>query len=238
MQGPIGLTGATGPTGAIGSTGSTGATGPAGPTGPVGTDGADAFVGLSCPPGEAVTGFDQTGSLICSPFVAPSFLAMAYIDLDGAEGFDPEFDTMIGGLLDTDFSGSLTVGDEVRLDRYPLSFGPAFLMTGEYQEKTGHIVTNIFANTPGSFYQVVTDGGVLFSWQNLPAPTNRESFSHHQYNNNTGEQVNITDHFDNPNNDTINVSLGTTPVTDPDTVVTNLSEFNPANGSFVDVRID
>ena len=63
--GPKGDTGATGPkgdTGATGPKGDTGATGPPGPQGPPGTD----VAGQMCDAGESVTGFDESGNIICS----------------------------------------------------------------------------------------------------------------------------------------------------------------------------
>jgi hypothetical protein len=70
--GPTGATGATGspgPAGATGSPGPAGATGSPGPTGPAGTNVA---AGQSCPAGEFVTGFDETGNIICA--VTPSLV--------------------------------------------------------------------------------------------------------------------------------------------------------------------
>jgi hypothetical protein len=66
--GPKGDTGATGATGATGPKGDTGATGPkgdtgaTGPQGPAGTD----VAGQKCAAGESVTGFDDSGNIICS----------------------------------------------------------------------------------------------------------------------------------------------------------------------------
>jgi hypothetical protein len=64
-QGPKGDTGATGPkgdTGATGATGPKGDTGATGPQGPAGTD----VAGQKCAPGGSVTGFDDSGNIICS----------------------------------------------------------------------------------------------------------------------------------------------------------------------------
>jgi hypothetical protein len=67
-QGPKGDTGDTGPqgpkgdTGAPGPKGDTGPQGPAGPQGPPGTS----VAGQSCANGQSVTGFDDSGNIICS----------------------------------------------------------------------------------------------------------------------------------------------------------------------------
>jgi hypothetical protein len=86
LQGPKGDTGATGPTGATGATGAagptgatgaqgakgdtgapgaTGATGPQGAVGPQGPAG-PSVAGQQCANGQSVTGFDQSGNIICS----------------------------------------------------------------------------------------------------------------------------------------------------------------------------
>ena len=79
-QGPRGETGATGaqgpvgPAGPKGDTGATGAQGPAGPAGPKGDTGATGpqgppgtdVAGQTCASGQSVTGFDESGNIICS----------------------------------------------------------------------------------------------------------------------------------------------------------------------------
>lgn len=62
LQGLQGDTGSQGPTGAQGPQGLPGSRGPAGEQGPPGMP---AFAGLSCPPGQFLTGFSQTGQLVC-----------------------------------------------------------------------------------------------------------------------------------------------------------------------------
>ncbi len=64
--GAKGDTGATGPQGATGAKGDTGATGPQGATGAQGPAGPNGAVGTSCPTGQMVSGFDQSGAIICS----------------------------------------------------------------------------------------------------------------------------------------------------------------------------
>ena len=63
--GPMGDTGATGPKGDTGDTGATGPQGPQGPPGPQGPAGTD-VAGQKCAAGESVTGFDDSGNIICS----------------------------------------------------------------------------------------------------------------------------------------------------------------------------
>ena len=63
--GPAGPAGPVGPVGPQGPKGDTGDTGPAGPAGPVGPPGAD-VAGQKCASGESVTGFDDSGNIICS----------------------------------------------------------------------------------------------------------------------------------------------------------------------------
>jgi collagen triple helix repeat protein len=60
--GPKGDTGATGPAGPKGDTGDTGPQGATGPQGPAGTD----VAGQKCANGQSVTGFDESGNIICS----------------------------------------------------------------------------------------------------------------------------------------------------------------------------
>ena len=52
-------------------------------------------------------------------------LALAYINLDGQDGYDPHADVLIAQFEDTDKSGDPTVGDTVRTNQYPLNLMPA-----------------------------------------------------------------------------------------------------------------
>jgi Collagen triple helix repeat (20 copies) len=68
LKGDTGATGAQGPkgdTGATGPKGDTGATGPQGAPGPQGPPGTN-VAGQMCDAGESVTGFDDSGNIICS----------------------------------------------------------------------------------------------------------------------------------------------------------------------------
>ncbi len=47
-------------------------------------------------------------------------LVVAYIDDDGVDGYAKAKDTLIAGIFDANGDGEISVGDEVRADRYPL----------------------------------------------------------------------------------------------------------------------
>ncbi len=69
LPGPTGATGPAGAVGPAGADGLPGAEGPPGPAGPQGAQGPEgssaALTNVSCPAGEAVSGFDATGMPIC-----------------------------------------------------------------------------------------------------------------------------------------------------------------------------
>jgi hypothetical protein len=66
----IGTVGPEGPPGPKGDKGDKGDTGEKGDPGPPGPPGAIPFLGLSCPEGQALIGFDTTGQLVCATFVS------------------------------------------------------------------------------------------------------------------------------------------------------------------------
>ncbi len=69
----IGTVGPEGPPGPKGDTGEKGDPGPPGPT---------PFLGMSCPEGEALVGFDATGQLLCRTFTPQSILSAVTLNID------------------------------------------------------------------------------------------------------------------------------------------------------------
>jgi hypothetical protein len=86
--GPEGPAGPAGPEGPKGDTGDTGPAGPAGPAGPQGPPGPSA-AGQTCAAGESVTGFDDSGNIICSESCPSGRLTfrITTIDVGGPLGF-------------------------------------------------------------------------------------------------------------------------------------------------------
>lgn len=75
--GAPGPQGVEGPQGAEGPAGPPGVPGPPGPEGPEGPPGNLVLAGQTCPVGEFVVGFDESGNILCRPFLPP------YIEFPG-----------------------------------------------------------------------------------------------------------------------------------------------------------
>lgn len=80
----------------------------------------------------------------CGP-PAPTerILAVAYTNLDGVKGFDPNgLDVLIAKLVDTNNDGVPSVGDTVTLGRYPMAFNaPLF---GTFQFPGPYVVDGMY----------------------------------------------------------------------------------------------
>ncbi|HET8591072.1 MAG TPA: hypothetical protein VFM01_15650, partial [Nakamurella sp.] len=96
--GPKGDTGAVGPQGPKGDTGAVGPQGPKGDTGPQGPSGVDALAGQACQDGDYVSGFDDSGTIICKPLNPPQACpAGAVLDFQVVSHSDGLFEAWPGG---------------------------------------------------------------------------------------------------------------------------------------------
>ncbi len=95
--------------GAVGPQGDVGPQGPIGPQGPEGQPGpTPSFFGQSCPDGESVIGFDETGNLICNvvpPPPPPPLVITVVGDFCTTCGFPAGPELTIDGDLDTQWHG-------------------------------------------------------------------------------------------------------------------------------------
>jgi hypothetical protein len=161
-----------------------------------------------------------------TPMPPETVLAVAYTNVvDDGGGYDPVVDVLIAKLVDTDGSGTVTVGDTVTTNQYPLDF--AATSFGNFQ-KTSHIVQTVGSLTTKQVY-VYADTNERFAFLKYP---NAEAYLE----DNLSGQTAIVDLTGaNLGTDQINITTGTP--SDPDTSVANLRRFDYVDEGFINVVI-
>ena len=86
---------------------------------------------------------DYAGECVTNP--APKVLALAFTDLDGDHAFGGG-DVLIAKLVDTNGDKVPSVGDTIRLGRYPTNLTPGPADFADWNV-TSHVVTDIFVWT-------------------------------------------------------------------------------------------
>ena len=146
---------------------------------PIGTyvDTAGAIAATDCPAGTTTA---AEGSTSLSDCETPATLAVAYSNLDGIDGYDPNgTDILIAKLVDTNSDGEVSVDDTVTTNQYPLDLDATAF--GAFQVTT-HVVSALGAVNPTD---VAVDGagGARFVFISQPGlegyveslPTARDS---------------------------------------------------------------
>lgn len=149
-----------------GPAGPTGEQGPIGPPGPQGSPGESCSVRRS---GDVVTIDCPTSSesftVPPDPTPEDAPLVVAYSDVDGTSGFDPDADRLISGIYDANGDGVVGVGDVVRTGTYPTTVGG---LVHEPFGITSHSITGLRSPGPGVpegiEVTVETDTGVI-AWR-------------------------------------------------------------------------
>jgi hypothetical protein len=98
-------------------------------------------------------------------------LALAYVNLDGIDGYSSADDVLIAGLFDTDRDGVPSVGDRVVYGTYPTSFGTP-PSTAEFGLSQVGVVTSVLIDTSNRTF--VQSGSSRYQWEHS---TEREHFS-------------------------------------------------------------
>jgi hypothetical protein len=97
----------------------------------------------------------------CGPQIAEAVFAVAYSDIDGREGFDPDTgDVLISKVVDGNGNGVLDAGDEIVMGRYPKNFDATEF--GDFGIHS-HTVATHFLGTLGLL--VRSDDGHEFFWE-------------------------------------------------------------------------
>ena len=113
---------------------------------PIGTyvDTLGAATATDCPPGTTTETEGATSVDDC----AESLLAVAYSNLDGIDGYDPtSTDVLIAKLVDTNLDGTVSIGDTINTNQYPLDLdATAFGTFGT----TAHTITTVLNTTDQS----------------------------------------------------------------------------------------
>ena len=92
-------------------------------------------------------------------------LTVAYINDDGVDGYSATGDTLIAGIFDTTRDGVVSMGDELRIDQYPVDFDA--IIRGTFTEQTRVIQGPTCCGNPPSVIEV-SAGGSIYRFQSDP----------------------------------------------------------------------
>ena len=225
-QGPAGLQGPVGPAGLAGDQGIQGEPGEQGIQGEPGEQG---------PPGEPGTGTDELEERILElekvvlgcviPIAADApMLAVAYINVDGVDGYLAGSDTLIAKITDFNEDGAVGPGDCVITDSYPTDFEGGFASF----RITSHNIASVQRSIP-TYVAVTGENGGFFQF------TNSDGGLSEKYT--EGNLVFETTFKEAPQSfDRIDVSEGSP--SNPTTAVPYPTEqFDQADDPFIDVDI-
>jgi len=170
-SGPIGPMGPGGPMGSMGPQGERGQQGEAGPQGPAGSA---AFVGMSCPTGQFITGFSATGTLVCA---APGTSGGGFGSVVGTQLLDGEItsgaSSYVENTLDfgsdpydaSDFSRLTSAAQDVLTaeDDLPAALSVELLVRAESASllNTESAISYIDAGGKRTSYSVSIDGATI-----------------------------------------------------------------------------
>jgi hypothetical protein len=163
------------------------------------------------------------------PEPAPAVLAIAYVNVDGVNGFTPSTDVLISKLVDTSGDKAPSAGDLVVSNRYPLTFDVGQL--GTFQVTKHPVVSVDFA----SYRQVVVrDANATQYYFNSGAfgPTTEETYREQLWN---GMGVLIADYLVGPTPEYLIVN--SIAPSAPDSPVDLTRNPGPGDDRFVDVDI-
>ena len=165
-------------------------------------------------------------------------LAVVYTDIDGVDGYDESVDVLISKLLDTNDDGVPSVGDTVVNNQYPLDFGPT--QYGNLQVATQNVTAIVFTDPGAVIVAVDWDGTGLAKvaiWDARPE-FSYEAYGQIDYDLSGEPQMLVhDDHGGSSYADVDGIEVGLDAPNAPDTAV-NMSQDDPADRSFLDVRIN
>jgi hypothetical protein len=93
-----------------------------------------------------------------------AMLAVAYVNLDGVDGYSPTRDVLIAKLVDTDSDGAASVGDTIVMGEYPKDFAATSL--GSFGV-TSHVVTSVDSVIPQKRISVSVGDDRAFEFRHI-----------------------------------------------------------------------
>jgi hypothetical protein len=172
------------------------------------------------------------------PPVGPALLAIAYINVDGQDGYDPDTDILIAQFEDADDSGDPTVGDVIRTNQYPRLLTAADISTFQTTEHTiidtGTVeYTSDKVIVGASPVQAETDTGTgqFFGWV---SEVDGEGEAYTEFGN--GGVSQILDKIVDGGNDTILADPDNPSQSQPDTPTFQTTPW-PGDQPFIDVDV-
>ena len=160
----------------------------------------------------------------CTPPPGTTVLAVAYINVDGIDGYDPEADVLIAKLVDTNDDSAVSVGDTVVTNEYPLDYAASDV--GAFQT-TSHTVAVVNLDT-AQYANVDDASSQRFGFS---APDSLEQYIEYAGGVTKAVFTDVT------NTATERVRADADAPSAPDTPVSMSRSGNPADESFIDVDI-